>query len=151
MFIRRLDRHPVNRFSPVRMLITVMLILILGICACGRTDGPPADNGKELSALTGVFSYGENALLFNGDGQFVIIDITPGFAEKSGLPEGKSEGTYVFLFHNGSYRRDQAEYFRIRIGDKNYQFANVLGVTGEDRIGFYLPDMEEKVTFERNS
>ena len=76
-------------------------------------------------------------------------EISEALAEGSGLPAGRHEGTYVFLFHNGSWRRDKAESFRITVDGESYLFRNGLGLTDEDTVAAYLIEDAEAVCFEQ--
>ena len=129
-------------------LAAVMLLALL-LAACGARDRPPDDGTPEPPALSGVYVSGDSALTFNGDGQSVTLDISDALAEGSGLPAGRHEGTYVFLFHNGSWRRDKAESLRITIDGQAYLFRNGLGLTDEDTVAAYLLEDADAVCFER--
>ena len=107
------------------------LFLLLSACA---GEKPPEDSSPAPAALSGVFVSESGTLRFNGDGRSIAAEITDDFAAATGLPAGKSEGTYVFLFRNEEWRYDKAETFRIRIGEKNCEFPNMPGQTGENRI-----------------
>ena len=134
-------------------------ILALALCAlpallfaaCGAQDRPPDDGTPEPPALNGVYVSGDSALTFNGDGQSVTLDVSDALAEGSGLPAGRHEGSYVFLFHNGSWRRDKAESFRITVDGESYLFRNGLGITDADTVAAYLIEDAEAVCFEQAS
>ena len=129
--------------------VFLLLLLSFLICACGSNDGPPKTDTPEPPALNGVYASEAGTFEFNGDGKTVIIDISQEMAEKTELPEGKTSAQYVFLFHSGSYRYDKAEYFRIIIGDKNYQFDNDFTQTNENQIVIRLASDEDPTVFER--
>ena len=114
-----------------RIILLIMCLMCMAVCACGGQDDPPPADTPEPAALDGEYKNEKGKFTFNGDGQSIIIDIDEELAKESGLPAGKSEGTYVFLFGGGKYRRDKAETFRIRIDEKDYTFRNNPGVTGE--------------------
>ncbi|MBR5754491.1 MAG: hypothetical protein IKX97_01530, partial [Erysipelotrichaceae bacterium] len=46
---------------------------------------------------TGTFVSEYGTMTFNGDGKTVVLDIDGELAGLAGLPEGKNEGTYIFL------------------------------------------------------
>ncbi len=137
------------KFKFVMLLLTAMLLSVL-LAGCFSDDSPPDDGTPSPPKLSGIFSSEYGTLEFNGDGRSIKVQINDEFAKQSGLPAGQSEGIYVFLFHNEEYRYDKAEYFRIMIGEKNYQFNNGFGETGENSIVFSIPDGNGKVVFEKN-
>ena len=83
-------------------------------------------------AVYGTLTFHTNHIL--------CLDITEDFSEKSGLPAGKSNGIYVFLYRNEEWRYDKAETFRITIDGVNYLFRNAVGTTNGKTLAFYLPD-----------
>lgn len=133
--------------SLIGLLCAIIALTVL-LCGC-YYDGPPKDDTPEPEPLSGVFSYSDSTMTFCEDGKGVILSISPDTAALTGLPEGESDGTYVFIYQNGSYRRDKSEYFRIMIGDKTYQFRNDLGVTDEDTVAFYSLDNKSEIIFEK--
>lgn len=129
-------------------ILSAIIVLTMLLSACYH-DGPPKDDTPEPAALDGTFAYEGSSLIFNGDGRSVKVDAAPELAALTDLPEGESDGTYVFIYQNGSYRRDKSEYFRMMIGDKTYQFRNDLGVTDEDTVAFYSLDNKSEIIFEK--
>lgn len=117
------------------LLISCLLLLMLA--ACGVRETPPDDGTPAPPPHNGAFVSECGTMTFNGDGQSISAEFTDSFSELCGLPKGKIAGSYVFLFGHGKWRCDKAEYFRIRVGDKNYQFRNAPGDTGESAIVFY--------------
>ena len=136
-----------------RKLLTLILavIMLLSFAAC-MYDGHPKEDTPDPPALNGVFISGENSFTFSGDGRSITMNISGDFAALSGLPYGESEAQYVFLLSvGGEYRYDKAEYFRIIIGDINYQFRNEHGATNENTVAFYpTDDAVTSVRFEKN-
>ncbi len=125
-------------------------LLIAALMTGCAKDRPPDDGTPSPEPLNGVFSgeYGE--LTFNGDGKSIELNVSGEFARLSGMTGGESAGTYVFLFHNESWRRDMAEYFRVTIDDKKYSFNNSVGKTDSDTLVFYLPsDSSKEFVFEK--
>lgn len=133
------------------ILMIVMLLMTAFLAGCFADDSPPNDGTPAPPAHNGVFSSNYGTMTFSGDGKTVTIDFNEEFAEKVGVPAGKTECNYVFLFHNEKYRYDKAEYFRIIIGDKNYQFNNEFGTTNETVIVIRLPETGDVVTFKKES
>ncbi len=125
------------------------LLLLLGLPACSGSDRPPDDGTPAPPALKGVFKGEQGSFTFSGDGRSVTLDISAGLAKASGLPEGESSGTCVFLFRNEEWRYDKAESFRILIGDKSWQFRNAPGQTNETTLAVYLTDGSEPVLFRK--
>ena len=132
-----------------KRLLPLLFVIALLLTACRGQDLPPDDGTPEPPALEGEFASEFGSLRFYGDGRKITIDITAAFAEMTGLPEGKSEGTYVFIFRNEEYRRDKAEYFRIMLGDKTYVFDNSPGATNGNSIAFYAEPGGEIVRFDK--
>ena len=137
----------------MKKLIIVLLCLCLAcsFAACVN-DGPPKEDTPDPPALSGVFEHQTDTMSFNGDGRSVELDISKEISELTGLPEGKSSGTYVFILQNGSYRYDKAEYFRIMLDEKTYQFYNDLGVTAEDTVAFNVDnDSRTELVFRKTA
>ena len=124
----------------LKIIIAAALAAAL-LSACGN-DKPPEDSSAEPSALSGTFSGEYGKMTFNGDGKSIDIDASSELSKLTGLPEGESSGSYVFIFRNESWRRDKAEIFRIILEGETYSFNNCPGVTGEDAVAFYAPGEE---------
>lgn len=122
----------IRRIIPIIMLA----VFLLGSAACIQ-DGPPKEDTPAPSPLNGRFVYMDSSMVFNGDDISIDIDISTELAGVTGLPQGKSSGTYVFIYQNGKYRYDKAEYFRIMTGGKTYQFRNSVSLTDQSIIAFY--------------
>lgn len=140
-----------KRILAKRILRLTVLLMTVFLAGCFSKDQPPDDGTPQPPAHNGVFSSEYGTMTFQGDGKTVTLELSEEFAGKSGLPAGKTECSYVFLFHNESYRYDKAEYFRIIIGEKNYQFNNEFGTTSESVISFRLPEGRDAVRFEKDS
>lgn len=136
-----------KRTGSLAVLLALLLSMLLA--ACGGSDRPPDDGTPEPPVLKGVYSGEEGSLTFNGDGQSIILNISGELAAASGLPEGESRGTYVFLFRNEKWRYDKAETFRVTIGDKSWQFRNSLGQTDEKTVAAFMTDGGEAVAFRK--
>ena len=134
-----------------RMIKLASIFMLVFLAGCFADDSPPSDGTPSPLAHDGVFSSDYGTMTFNGDGKTITIDFNEEFAEKTGVPAGKTECNYVFLFHNEMYRYDKAEYFRIIIGEKNYQFNNEFGTTNETMIVIRVPETGDIVTFKKES
>ncbi len=121
-----------------KIFFIILTVLCCGIFASCSNDGAPPDDGTPWpDNLNGTFvSEDYGSLTFNGDGSSVVLELTEDGCLLTGLPEGKQECQYVFLFQRGSWRYDKAEDFRIMIGDEKYQFANCIGITASDTVAF---------------
>ena len=130
-------------------IVFAALLLIL-LCACGRSDQPPDPGTPEPSAHSGVFASEYGTMTFNGDGESVVFDFTPKLAEATGLPDGEQNGSYVFLFQHGKWRYDKAERFRVSASDTSYDFINVFTETDENTIALQSPtNGEETILFKK--
>ena len=120
--------------KPLLLLLTVTLLL----GACGGKDDPPSSNTPAPKARDGVYYSQYGTMTFNGDGRSVTLRV-------NGLPEG--EGSYVYLFHNEEWRYDQAEKFRLMIGDQSYQFFVTPGENTEDVVAFEVSQGGDVIRF----
>ena len=120
-------------------LLLGMILAILLLSAC-YDDKPPDDGTPWPDNLNGAFLSGEDSLVFNGDGISIVLNISEQTAQSTGLPEGRSEGSYVFLIQQGSWRYDLAETFRIILDGTNYNFSNRHGETNSSLIAFSARD-----------
>ena len=125
----------------------LILLSAIVLTGCGR-DLPPGDGTDPPPALDGTYVSEHGSLTFNGDGRSVTLEIGEELAASSGLPEGTSEGTYVFLFRNEECRYDKAEMFRITIGEEQYRFRNDLSAADEKTVAFFL-DSGEALRFKK--
>ena len=131
------------------LLLFPALLLALCLAACGGSDSPPEDGTPAPPALNGVFRAEQGSLTFSGDGRSILLQLSGELAEASGLPEGESRGSYVFLFRNEEWRYDKAESFRVMIGEKTWQFRNAPGQTGEKAVAVYLTEDSEPIVFRK--
>ncbi len=122
------------------LIITAVFLFIgaISLAACG-SDFPPDDGTPEPRPVYGEYT-GKGSILTFRDDHIIDLNITEEFSKSSGLPAGKSTGTYVFLFHNEEWRYDKAETLRLTINGVNYPFLNAVGTTCDKAIAFYLPD-----------
>lgn len=135
----------------MRKIVSVITALIVFVCAislaaCGK-DLPPDDGTPDPGPLYGEFISSGNVLTFRAD-HVIDLDITEEFSKLSGLPAGKSEGTFVFLFHNEEWRYDKAEVLRITVNGTDHSFINAHGTTCYKTLAFYLSD-DSMVSFDR--
>ena len=110
--------------SQTQKLFNLLLLFIVSmvVICCQVYDRPPKLNTPEPPPHDGVFVNGKDTLWMNGDGKTIRWHF-----EKA-LPEIGQSGTgeYVFMFFNGKYRYDAAEYFRIidtAHGNAHHQFG----------------------------
>lgn len=132
----------------MKRILLLWAVMALLLTACGLNDAPPEGSTPEPTALEGTYVSEYGSLTFTGDGRTVILDLSDDFAQTSGLPAGRSEGSYVFLFHNEEWRYDKAEYVRIIIDGGDYQFRNDLSSTNENTVSFFLDD-GQSIRFEK--
>ena len=124
-------------------LVLLLTAALLALSACTQRDQPP-DNGTPWPENhSGVYVRGESSLTFDGDGKTVKLELDKDLADRMGLPAGKSEGTYVFLFHNGSWRYDLAEALRITVGETSVRYRMTPGSATAAKVGFRLSDGEQ--------
>ena len=120
-------------------LLAILLLALLTACN-GNSNTPPDPGTPEPPALNGTYVSPEGALIFNGDGESVVLeDISEVLADATGLPRGGSEGTYAFTFHGGLWRYDVAEALSITVGEQTCKLTNAVGETGEDVVAVLSP------------
>lgn len=124
-----------------KALFIILLCLLTLFCSCAW-DVPPGGDTPAPGPHSGRFVCEYGSITFDGDGIYAECDFTEEFAALTGLPAGKSEASYVFLFHNEKMRWDKAEYFRLIVDGKSVQFANAIGVTSPECIAFRTDDGE---------
>ena len=127
-----------------RGIFTIFVLLVCfgtmaALSACGGNDLPPDDGTPDTVSIYGEYLAEYSRLTFLTD-HVIRLDVSEEFAEKSGLPAGKSNGTYVFLFRNEEWRYDNAETLRITVDGVDYTFRNAVGTTNGKTLAFYLPD-----------
>ena len=123
------------------LCILVAAAMLAVLCGCfGKPDNIPYEpNTPEPPPLKGVFSSEGGTLTFNGDKSSVVLDLEPGFAARTGLPEGHSEGKYDFIqdlppHGHVSVRYDTAHNLDITIGEGEERiFVSLdIGYAAED-------------------
>ena len=126
-----------------RKWVICLLCLLLAVlfAACnGDSNTPPDPGTPEPEPLNGAYLSPEGTLIFNGDGESVILkDISSVLADATGLPLGESEGTYAFTFHGGLWRYDVAETLNITVGEQTCSLMNMPGETGESVVSVVSP------------
>ena len=76
----------------------LFLVLTLFLCGCTPDDNKPYEPDTPVPAAhEGQFVSQHGVMRFNGDGNTVVIESDAYLAGLTGLPEGRYEGTYVFL------------------------------------------------------
>ena len=135
-----------------RQLCILTLLLVLLLTACAH-DSPPDSDTPWPDAHDGTFISEYGVLTFNGDGESVTMELSEDFAAATGLPAGRCEGTYVFLFQHGSWRYDKAESFRLCAGEASYEFLNDITQTDGDTIAVLTPFAGENgwIMFEKEA
>ena len=123
-----------------KLLICFLCLLLALLTACGDKDAPPDPGTPEPAPLNGTYISPEGTLIFNGDGESVILkDFSGVLADATGLPVGDSEGTYVFTFHGELWRYDVAEALSITVEDRTCKLVNLVGETSEDVVAVSSP------------
>jgi hypothetical protein len=126
-------------------LLCVFLCLAL-LAALGGCFGPPKPENRPYEPdtpapppMSGTFAAEGSSMTFNGDGSTILLDLTPEFARRAGLPEGHSEGTYAFTqdlppYGHVSVRYDTAHTLVITLGEGEERQETVLdiGYASED-------------------
>ncbi len=86
------------------LCLIFVLLFALTLAGCEADDPPPdLDNHpyepdtSAPAAHDGVFVCEHGSMTFSGDGETVVIDFDAVLAALTGLPEGRHEGTYVFM------------------------------------------------------
>jgi len=126
---------------PLCALAAAALLIVVFVCTgCARSDNRPYEPDTPApDPHDGVFSSGASRMTFNGDGSSVVLELDTGFAERTGLPAGRSEGTYTFIedlppHGHVSVRYDTARDLDICIGagDERVMVTLDLGYAAED-------------------
>ena len=125
--------------SRIISALAALLLAVFLLGSCFESEKPPEYDTPDPGPMLGEY-VGEYCSFNFGADHTIRLDISKEFSDSSGLPEGKSEGTFVFLFHNGEHRFDKAETLRITVDGKDYSFMNSPGVTCRDKLAFYLPN-----------
>ena len=121
-------------------LLSAVLTVFLG---CGTHDKPPMLSTPVPPPHNGVFVNGKDTLWMNGDGKTIRWNF------EEAVPEiGKSgKGEYVFIFFNGKYRYDAAEYFRIidtAHGNAAYQFSLIPEEATPEGFTIFRNDLDRQ-------
>lgn len=123
-----------------KLLLCFLCLLLCALTACGDKNTPPDPGTPEPPPLNGTYYSPEGTLIFNGDGQSVVLeDISSVLADATGLPMGGSEGTYAFTFNGGLWRYDVAESFQLTVEEQTVKLMNMVGETGESVVAVSSP------------
>ncbi|MBQ1340926.1 MAG: hypothetical protein IIY33_00445 [Erysipelotrichaceae bacterium] len=120
----------------VAVILTVMMILLTGCRPVEPENIPYEPNTPAPDPHIGIFDSDYGTMMFNGDGESIVIDFSKELAEMTGLPEGETEGKYVFLSGDlpphGSVdvRYDVAHELEITVNDKKIVLE--LGIASRD-------------------
>jgi hypothetical protein len=117
--------------------LCLIMALTLLLCGCSPDGNQPYEPDTPAPAAhEGEFVSEHGVMRFNGDGKSLEMEFDTYLSELTGLPDGRHEGTYVFLSGdlppNGSIpvRYDVAHEVRITV-DGNYAVIG-LGIAAED-------------------
>ena len=78
------------------VIITILLLTVF--MGCQPDENKPYEPDTPApDPHIGIFDSEYGAMMFNGDGTSIVCDFKKEFADLTGLPEGETEGTYVFL------------------------------------------------------
>ena len=138
----------------LRMCLAVILAAILlsgaGCSGSGGENYPYEPDTPAPAAHDGLFVSEHGTMLFNGDGESVELDFDKELAELTGLPDGKQEGSYVFLSGNlpphGSFpvRYDTAHELQLTVGGQSVVLdagiAAADGSTGSVGVNIVTPE-----------
>ena len=118
-------------------------IVSMAFIGCIVHDKPPKLNTPEPQPHNGVFVNDKDTLWMNGDGKTIRWHF-----EKAVPKIGQSgKGEYVFIFFNGKYRYDAAEYFRIidtAHGNAQYQFSLSHGDATPEGFTIFRDDLNQQ-------
>jgi hypothetical protein len=120
----------------VAVILTVMMILLTGCRPVEPENIPYEPNTPVPDPHIGIFDSDYGTMMFNGDGESIVIDFSKELAEMTGLPEGETEGKYVFLSGDlpphGSVdvRYDVAHELEITVNDDKVVLE--LGIVSRD-------------------
>ncbi|MBO4413890.1 MAG: hypothetical protein J5830_04215 [Clostridia bacterium] len=141
--------------------VFIVAIVLLLLCGCSHGENAPYEpDTPEPAPHSGWFTTDghHGGMFFEGDGAGVRINFDGYLSEKTGLPEGEHEGTYVFLSGDlpphGSVpvRYDAAHELRLNIGDRVAVLT--LGIVSEDGktvqsgVGTVTPDVIPVVIYD---
>ena len=127
----------------MKKMILLIIVLLLLCSGCSQTvknenpgNYPYEPDTPAPAAHNGLFVSEHGTMTFSGDGEKFVIDFDAELADRTGLPEGKHEGTYAFLSGNlppnGSFpvRYDIAHEMRITAGEQSAVID--MGLAAED-------------------
>ena len=116
----------------VAVVLAVMMILLTGCRPVEPDNIPYEPDTPAPDPHIGIFDSDYGSMMFNGDGESIVIE----FADMTGLPAGETEGKYVFLSGDlpphGSVdvRYDVAHELEITVNDKKVILE--LGIASRD-------------------
>ncbi|MBR4470009.1 MAG: hypothetical protein IKS54_01665 [Erysipelotrichaceae bacterium] len=115
------------------LIFAIVLTVLLGCFGYyyfsrprGLDNYPYEPDTPQPDPHNGTFYSDDGIMVFNGDGESIVLSVDPRLAALTGLPEGEHEGTYVFLSGDlpphGSMpiRYDVAHELMITINDESY-------------------------------
>ena len=120
----------------VAVVLAVMMILLTGCRPVEPDNIPYEPDTPAPDPHIGIFDSDYGSMMFNGDGESIVIDFEKEFADMTGLPAGETEGKYVFLSGDlpphGSVdvRYDVAHELEITVNDKKVILE--LGIASRD-------------------
>ncbi len=121
------------------VVFIIALLVLCGGCASKPDNVPYEPDSPAPTAHEGVFTSDHGTMTFNGDGESVELNLDGELAALTGLPEGKSEGTYAFLSGElppgGSVpvRYDAAHELRISVNGQSAVIT--VGIAARDGSG----------------
>ena len=129
----------------MKRLFHLLLLFFVSVVfvGCAVHDKPPKLNTPAPPPHNGVFVNGKDTLWMYGDGKTIRWHF-----DKAVPKIGRSgKGEYVFIFFNGQYRYDAAEYFRIidtAHGNAQYQFSTIPGEATPEGFTIFRDDQDRQ-------
>ncbi len=118
------------------ILLAITVFMLAGCRPVEPDNIPYEPDTPAPDPHIGIFDSEYGTMMFNGDGESIVIDFNKELADMTGLPAGETEGKYVFLSGDlpphGSVdvRYDVAHELEITINGKAVVLE--LGIASED-------------------
>lgn len=146
-------RTKIHKYLPRIATSMVLLILLLSISGCKKSnDGPPDGEGPEPEPHKGVFISQNAVFTFDGNGKVVFVEFDEEYLKALDNPPNDTYYSYVFTWYDfGECRYDVATNLKLYHEESSTSLDFLIeGNTSSETITIsYIVPGDENIVFKK--